>query len=82
MRDSDSKGSGRQANAAAVRLGHTSRMRGNEAIARIAEHITRCADLAPAIARAAAITVTGRPAVLEFMTREELTLSRYFTPTY
>lgn len=47
-----------------------------------AERITRCADIAPAIARAGAITMTGRPAVLEFMTREELTLSRYFTPTY
>ena len=47
-----------------------------------AERVTRCAEIGPAIARAGAITMTGRPAVLEFMTREELTLSRYFTPTY
>ena len=47
-----------------------------------AERVTRCADIAPAIARASAITMEGRPAVLEFITREEPVLSRFFTPTY
>ncbi len=47
-----------------------------------AERITRCADIAPAIARASAITMAGRPAVLEFITREEPLLSRFFTPRY
>ena len=47
-----------------------------------AERITRAADIAPAIARASAITMDGRPAVLEFITREEPVLSRFFTPTY
>jgi acetolactate synthase-1/2/3 large subunit len=47
-----------------------------------AERITRCADIGPAIARASAITMEGRPAVLEFITREEPVLSRFFTPTY
>ena len=46
------------------------------------ERVTRCADIAPAIARASAITMEGRPAVLEFITREEPVLSRFFTPTY
>ena len=47
-----------------------------------AERITRAADIGPAIARASAITMNGRPAVLEFITREEPVLSRVFTPTY
>jgi thiamine pyrophosphate-dependent acetolactate synthase large subunit-like protein len=47
-----------------------------------AERITRCADIAPAIARASKVTMEGRPAVLEFITREEPVLSRFFTPTY
>jgi acetolactate synthase-1/2/3 large subunit len=47
-----------------------------------AERIARCADIAPAIARASTITMDGRPAVLEFITREEPVLSRFFTPTY
>jgi thiamine pyrophosphate-dependent acetolactate synthase large subunit-like protein len=47
-----------------------------------AERITHCADIGPAIARASAITMEGRPAVLEFITREEPVLSRFFTPTY
>jgi thiamine pyrophosphate-dependent acetolactate synthase large subunit-like protein len=47
-----------------------------------AERITKCADIGPAIARASAITMEGRPAVLEFITREEPVLSRFFTPTY
>jgi thiamine pyrophosphate-dependent acetolactate synthase large subunit-like protein len=47
-----------------------------------AERITRAADIAPAIARAAAITMAGRPAVLEFITRADPEVPRYFTPTY
>jgi thiamine pyrophosphate-dependent acetolactate synthase large subunit-like protein len=47
-----------------------------------AERVTHCADIAPAIARASAITMEGRPVVLEFITREEPVLSRFFTPTY
>jgi acetolactate synthase-1/2/3 large subunit len=47
-----------------------------------AERVTKCADIGPAIARASAITMEGRPAVLEFITREEPVLSRFFTPTY
>ena len=47
-----------------------------------AERVTRCADIAPAIARASAITMEARPVVLEFITREEPLLSRFFTPTY
>ena len=34
------------------------------------------------MARASKITMDGRPAVLEFITREEPVLSRFFTPTY
>jgi acetolactate synthase I/II/III large subunit len=47
-----------------------------------AERVTRAADIAPAVARAAAITLSGKPAVLEFITRAEPELSRFFTPTY
>lgn len=47
-----------------------------------AERVTRCADIAPAIARASEVTVQGRPAVLELITREEPVLSSYFTPAY
>jgi thiamine pyrophosphate-dependent acetolactate synthase large subunit-like protein len=47
-----------------------------------AERVTRAADIAPAIARAAQITMAGRPAVLEFITRADPEVPRYFTPTY
>jgi acetolactate synthase I/II/III large subunit len=47
-----------------------------------AERVTRAADIGAAIARASAITMEGRPVVLEFITREEPVLSRFFTPTY
>ena len=46
------------------------------------ERIERAADVAPAIERAARATMDGMPAVLEFVTREEPVLSRYFTPTF
>jgi len=47
-----------------------------------AERVTRPADIAPAIARAAKITMDGRPVVLEFITRPDPEVPRYFTPTY
>lgn len=47
-----------------------------------AERVTRAADIAPAIARAAKITMDGRPALLEFVTRPDPEVPRYFTPTY
>ena len=47
-----------------------------------AERVTRAADVAPAIARAAKITMGGKPAVLEFITRADPEVPRYFTPTY
>ena len=47
-----------------------------------AERVTRAADIAPAISRGAKITMGGTPAVIEFVTRAEPELSRYFTPTY
>lgn len=47
-----------------------------------AERVTRCAEIAPAIVRGIAATERGRPAVLEFITREEPVLSRFFTPTF
>ena len=47
-----------------------------------AERVTSPADVAAAIARAAKITMDGRPAVLEFITRADPEVPRYFTPTY
>ena len=47
-----------------------------------AERITGPADIAPAIARGAKITMEGRPVVLEFVTRADPEVPRYFTPTY
>jgi thiamine pyrophosphate-dependent acetolactate synthase large subunit-like protein len=47
-----------------------------------AERVTKPADVAPAIARAAKVTMGGCPAVLEFVTRAEPEVPRYFTPTY
>lgn len=47
-----------------------------------AERVTRPADIREAIARAADITLRGRPAVLEFITRPEPEVPRFFTPTY
>jgi thiamine pyrophosphate-dependent acetolactate synthase large subunit-like protein len=47
-----------------------------------AERVTKVADIAPAIARAAKITMDGRPVVLEFITRADPEVPRYFTPTY
>jgi thiamine pyrophosphate-dependent acetolactate synthase large subunit-like protein len=47
-----------------------------------AERVTQPGDVAGAIARAAAITMAGRPAVLEFITRPEPEVPRFFTPTY
>ena len=47
-----------------------------------AERVTGAADIAPAIARAAKITMDGRPVVLEFITRADPEVPRYFTPTY
>jgi len=47
-----------------------------------AERITKPGDIAAAIARAAKITMDGRPAVLEFITRPEPEVPRFFTPTY
>jgi thiamine pyrophosphate-dependent acetolactate synthase large subunit-like protein len=44
--------------------------------------VTRAADIAPAIARAAKITMDRTPAVLEFVTRPDPEVPRYFTPTY
>ena len=46
------------------------------------ERVTKPGDIAPAIVRAAKITTEGRPAVLEFITRAEPEVPRYFTPTY
>lgn len=47
-----------------------------------AERIERCADIGPAIARGARVTMEGKPVVLEFITREDTEMSRYFTPTF
>jgi len=47
-----------------------------------AERVTSPADVAAAIARAAKVTMSGTPAVLEFITRAEPEVPRYFTPTY
>lgn len=47
-----------------------------------AERIAKPGDIAPAITRAAKITMAGRPAVLEFITRPEPEVPRFFTPTY
>jgi acetolactate synthase-1/2/3 large subunit len=47
-----------------------------------AERITAPADIAPAIRRAAAITMMGKPAVLEFITRPDPEVPRFFAPTY
>ena len=46
------------------------------------ERVTKPGDIAPAIVRAAKITTEGRPAVLEFITRAEPEVPRYFTPSY
>ncbi len=46
------------------------------------ERIERADEIGPAIERAARVTMGGQPAVLEFVTREEPVLSRYFTPTF
>jgi thiamine pyrophosphate-dependent acetolactate synthase large subunit-like protein len=46
------------------------------------ERVSHAEDIGPAIARAATITMAGKPAVLEFITRPEPELSRFFTPTY
>ncbi len=40
------------------------------------ERVERAADVAPALERAAAITMEGRPALLEIMTRQETVISR------
>ena len=47
-----------------------------------AERITAPEDIAAAIKRAAGITMQGRPAVLEFITRPDPEVPRFFTPTY
>ena len=47
-----------------------------------AERVTTPDEIAPAIARAAKVTMEGRPAVLEFITRPDPEVPRYFTPTY
>ncbi|HYK98158.1 MAG TPA: thiamine pyrophosphate-requiring protein [Candidatus Acidoferrales bacterium] len=47
-----------------------------------AERVTSPAAIATAIERAAKITRDGRPAVLEFVTRADPEVPRYFTPTY
>jgi acetolactate synthase-1/2/3 large subunit len=47
-----------------------------------AERIEDPREIAPAIERAERVTRDGQPAVLEFITREEPMLSRYFTPAY
>lgn len=47
-----------------------------------AERITKPGDIAAAIARAAKITMDGTPVVLEFITRPEPEVPRFFTPTY
>ena len=47
-----------------------------------AERVTRVAEIAPAITRAAKITMDGKPVVLEFITRPDPEVPRYFTPTY
>jgi thiamine pyrophosphate-dependent acetolactate synthase large subunit-like protein len=41
------------------------------------ERIEKAADVAPALERASAITMDGRPALLEIMTRQEPVLSRF-----
>jgi acetolactate synthase-1/2/3 large subunit len=46
------------------------------------ERVTRAADIAPAITRAAKMTMDGTPVVLEFITRPDPEVPRYFTPTY
>ena len=40
------------------------------------ERVERAADVAPALERAAKITMEGRPALLEIMTRQETVISR------
>jgi len=47
-----------------------------------AERITKAADVAPAIARAAKMTLDGKPVVLEFITRPDPEVPRYFAPSY
>lgn len=47
-----------------------------------AERIERPDELAPAIARGAAMTMEGRPVVLEVITREDTEKSTYFTPSF
>jgi acetolactate synthase I/II/III large subunit len=40
------------------------------------ERVEKASDVAPALARAAKITMEGRPALLEIMTRQETVISR------
>jgi len=47
-----------------------------------AERVAHVADVAPAITRAAKMTMDGRPVILEFITRADPEVPRYFTPTY
>ena len=47
-----------------------------------AERVSAPDEIAPAITRAAKITMEGRPVVLEFVTRADPEVPRYFTPTY
>ncbi|MDP8921379.1 MAG: thiamine pyrophosphate-requiring protein [Chloroflexota bacterium] len=48
-----------------------------ESLGAYGERIERAADVAPALQRAGAITMDGRPALLEIMTRQEPVLSRF-----
>lgn len=48
-----------------------------EALGGYGERITDPAEIVPAIQRAQGVMATGRPALLEFMTKEENALSRY-----
>ncbi len=48
-----------------------------EALGGYGERITDPSEIGPAIRRAQSVMETGRPALLEFMTKEENTLSRY-----
>ncbi|HUG56055.1 MAG TPA: hypothetical protein VMJ92_03180, partial [Candidatus Limnocylindrales bacterium] len=47
-----------------------------------AERIEQPGEIAQAIERAARITMEGRPAVLEFITREDTEKSTYFKPVF
>ena len=48
-----------------------------QALGAYGEHVGRPGDVALALERASEITTTGRPALLEILTRQETVLSKY-----